>query len=127
MATPDQIRAAVDSYVELFPTEQDAWLELFAADAQVEDPVGSPLRSGRDEIGAFWQESHAMADSIRLERTGPVRVAGNEAAFPMQVHPVVGGTAFVMDVIDVMSFDDDGRITSLRAFWDPAEMRPANG
>ena len=33
----------------------------------------------------------------------------------------------VVDIIDVMTFDDEGRITSLRAFWDMAEMRPYEG
>jgi hypothetical protein len=29
-----------------------------------------------------------------------------------------------LDVIDVMAFDDAGKIISMRAFWNPAEMRP---
>jgi steroid delta-isomerase len=29
-----------------------------------------------------------------------------------------------MDVIDVMTFDDEGKITSMRAYWNPADMRP---
>ena len=37
-----------------------------------------------------------------------------------------GGTTFKLDIIDVMTFDDDGRITTMRAFWDPAEMGPAD-
>ena len=32
-----------------------------------------------------------------------------------------------VDIIDVMAFDDEGRITSLRAFWDMAEMAPYEG
>jgi len=29
-----------------------------------------------------------------------------------------------IDVIDVTAFDDDGKITSLRAFWNTDEMQP---
>jgi len=29
-----------------------------------------------------------------------------------------------IDVIDVMTFDDDGKITSMKAYWSPMEMRP---
>ena len=29
-----------------------------------------------------------------------------------------------IDVIDEFSFDDAGKITSMRAFWSPAELRP---
>ena len=68
-----------------------------------------------------------MADSIELRRTGPVRVAAGEAAFPFQARPTIGGTTFRLDIIDVMTFDDDGRIATMRAFWDPAEMSPARG
>ena len=67
-----------------------------------------------------------MADSIELRLTGPVRVAAGECAFPMQARPTMGGTTYCVDIIDVMTFDDAGKITSMRAFWDPAEMRPAD-
>ena len=66
-----------------------------------------------------------MADSIELRLTGPVRVAAGECAFPMQARPTMGGTTLCVDIIDVMTFDDAGKITTMRAFWDPAEMRPA--
>ncbi len=36
----------------------------------------------------------------------------------------MGGTKMAVDIIDVMAFDDDGRVTSLRAYWDMAEMAP---
>jgi hypothetical protein len=29
-----------------------------------------------------------------------------------------------IDVIDVMGFDEAGKITSMRAYWNPAELRP---
>ena len=38
-----------------------------------------------------------------------------------------GGCLLVVDIIDVMTFDDAGKITTMRAFWDPAEMRPFDG
>ena len=44
----------------------------------------------------------------------------------MQARPVIGGATYAVDIIDVMTFDDAGKITTMRAFWDPAEMRPAD-
>jgi steroid delta-isomerase len=67
-----------------------------------------------------------MAESIELRQTGPVRVAAGECAFPMQARPTIGGSVLCVDIIDVMTFDDTGKITTMRAFWDPAEMRPAD-
>jgi steroid delta-isomerase len=121
------IRATVDSYCAAFTAgDQGGYVDQFAPDGWLEDPVGSPRREGHDSIAAFFAESHALAESIELRRTGPVRVAAGEAAFPMQARPVLGGTTFVVDIIDVMTFDDTGKITTMRAFWDPAEMRPAD-
>jgi len=126
-AEPSGIRAAVDAYCAAFSSgDRQGYVNAFAPDAWIEDPVGSPRREGHEGIGAFFDEMAAMADSIELRRTGPVRVAGSEAAFPMQARPSMGGATMVVDIIDVMTFDDDARITSMRAFWDPAEMRPAD-
>ena len=121
------IRATVEAYCAAFSArDEDAYVALFAPDAWIEDPVGSPRRDGHDGIRGFFAESSAMADSIELRPTGPVRVAVAECAFPMQARPVIGGDTYVVDIIDVMTFDDAGRITTMRAFWDPAEMRPAD-
>lgn len=124
------IRALVDQYVERFSAaDREGWLDLWADDATMEDPIGTPVRATRDERGAFFDESQGLADTVRLVRTGPVRVAGTEAAFPMQARPVIGGSEFCVDIIDVMSFvevDGEARIATMRAFWDPSEMRPAD-
>jgi len=47
-----------------------------------------------------------------------LNVAGAEAAFHFRV--TTGGRR--MDVIDVMAFDDDAKITSMRAYWGPANI-----
>ena len=121
------IRATVEAYCASFTKgDQAAYVDLFASDAWIEDPVGTPRYEGRQAIGGFFAQSSSMAESIELRQTGPVRVAAGECAFPMQARPDIGGTTFVVDIIDVMTFDDDGKITTMRAFWDPAEMRPAD-
>jgi steroid delta-isomerase len=121
------IRSTVDAYCAAFTKgDGDAYVGLFADGAWIEDPVGTPRHEGRDAIAAFFSQMSSMADSIELRLTGPVRVAAGECAFPMQARPTMGGTTMSMDIIDVMTFDDAGKITSMRAFWDPAEMRPAD-
>ncbi len=121
------IRATVDRYTSSFGArDRAALLACFADDAWIEDPVGNPRLEGKDAIGAFFDRTQGMSDSIELRRTGPVRVAAGEAAFPMQARPVIGDTTYAIDIIDVMTFDDQGAITTMRAFWDPAEMHPAD-
>ena len=126
-ADPATIRAAVEAYCAAFSGgDRDAYLGVFAPDAWIEDPVGTPRHEGREALGTFFDNARGMADTIELRLTGPVRVAAGECAFPMQARPVLGGTTFAVDIIDVMTFDDDGKVTTMRAFWDPAEMRPAD-
>lgn len=126
MATPDDIRATIDEYTARFSAaDKDGWLALFAPDATIEDPVGSEVRTGVDSIGEFWDAVRSMTPEVALTRTGPVRVAGHEAAFPMQMVSQVGDAAMALDIIDVMTFDEQGRITSMRAYWDLADLRPA--
>jgi steroid Delta-isomerase len=125
MATNEQIRATIADYVAAFAAnDRTAWLALYAADATLEDPVGSEVKHGAEGIGEFWDFTHTLADSISLEANGPACVAGHEAAFPIRIVSEIGGSKVVLNAIDVMTFTDDAKIASMRAFWDMADMVP---
>lgn len=124
MADADAIRTTIETYCRTYTDDREGWLALFADDATVEDPVGSEVRRGKEAIGAFWDETHALADRVELVPSSYVKVAGTEAAFAMDARMEMGGTTNGMSIIDVMVFDDEGRITSQRAFWDIADVGP---
>jgi steroid delta-isomerase len=127
-ATNDQIRSTIDRYVEVFSAgDRAGYLGLFTDDATVEDPVGSDVVSGPDGLGAFWDGVRSMSPDIELQLTGAPRIAAGEAAFPMRAVTTVGEARMAVEIIDVMTFADDGRITSLRAFFDFAELAPYEG
>ena len=125
MAEPDVIRTAVEQYLARFADDREGWLALWAPDATMEDPVGSPVRHGIDAIAEFYDQSQASADRVELRPDGPVIVLGHEASFRFFARPTLGGTPFSLPAIDVMTFDDDARITSQRAFVDFAMLAPA--
>jgi steroid delta-isomerase len=123
MVDAKKIRQVYDRYPQLMTKgDVDAIVELYAEDATIEDPIGSELRRGRAAIRDFYE---ASAGSVTLRLTGPVRVAGSEAATPMVVLMGPEGQQQALDVISVMKFDDAGLITSMRAFWSFDTMRPA--
>lgn len=127
-AERDSINATIDAYMAAFSAgDRAGWLACFADGAWIEDPVSSPRRTGRDQIGAFWDETHTMPDAIELRPLGLRIVIGNEATFTMQARPVLGGATYAVDIIDHMTFDDDGRIVTMRAFFDPTALRPVEG
>jgi steroid delta-isomerase len=116
--TPDQVKATVDRYLATFSAnDREGWLDCFTDDGTVEDPVGSDVRKGRDAIGEFWDTSRSLADDITLHLVQGPGGAGGEYAFAMEAHAKVGDGTMVVPTIDVMTFADDGRITSQRAFW----------
>jgi steroid delta-isomerase len=84
------------------------------------------VRHGIAEIRAFYESAQALADSIELRSLGVTEVCGDQAAFAMEIRPVIGGTTYLLHAIDVMTFADDGRITSMRAFCQQEKLRPAN-
>ena len=123
MPDPNHIRQVYDRYPELLTKgDVDGIVALYADDATIEDPIGSDLRRGRDAIRAFYE---ASAGSVSMKRTGPVRVAGREAATPLVVLMGPEGQQQALDIISTMSFDEDGKITAMRAFWSFDALRPA--
>ena len=98
-------------------------LSLFADNATVEDPVGSGIVTGKTDLRNFY--SKAIDMNLALTRTGEVRVAGIEIAFPFQLRSKVDGVNMVTDIIDVFRFNEDGKIVSMRAFWGPYNYKPA--
>ncbi len=126
MGIEDKVRATVTSYLATFSAgDREGWLDLFAPDATVEDPVGTDVRTGRESIGEFWDISHSMTERITLEMVQGPGICGNQAAFAMEAHAEVGDSKFIAPTIDVMTFDDDGRITTMRAFWGAGDAHPA--
>ena len=96
-------------------------LALYADEATVEDPVGSDIVSGKDNLRAFY--TGAVNIELTVTRTGPVRIAAMEAAFPFQLQMTIGGQTTITDTIDVFRFDDSGKIVSMRAFHGPENRR----
>jgi steroid delta-isomerase len=124
-AMPDasHIRQVYERYPELVTkTDIDAIVSLYADDATLEDPIGSPLRRGKDAIRDFYEQNIAAAT---MKRSGPVRVAGSEAATPLVILIGAPGQEQALDIISVMTFDEAGLITSMRAYWSMDAMRPA--
>jgi steroid Delta-isomerase len=125
MADQDALREIIATYMDRFTAEdREGWLDMFAPDAWIEDPVGTPRRTGREEIGAFWDETHTVPDKVALVPLGITTIVGDEVAFTMQAQATLGDQVFGIDIIDIMTFDDEGKITTMRAFFDPTAMSP---
>ena len=121
MPDPQKMEAAVNAYVAAFEAgSADQVAALYAADATVEDPIGSPIHKGREAIRAFYAESMKTGAKLKLE--GPVRVAGDYAVFPFSVNLNYDGGHKRIDVIDTFRFNEANEVVEMRAFWGPTNM-----
>ena len=125
MPTPDQMIAAVHGYVAAFDAgDAEAAVALFAEDATVEDPVGTPAKIGHDEIRTFYTAS--MQTGAKLHLQGPVRVGEDYAAFAFQVRLNWEGKSSTVDVIDIFRFNADGKVAKMEAYFGPTNFGAAS-
>ena len=121
MPSQEAITQTVNRYLELVAKgTADDVLTLYAADATIEDPIGSDLRRGHDAIHAFYAGFQDVKKETELAQ---LRVAGGEAAFLWHLTLDAGDSRNRISPISVMVFDEDARITSMRAFWSPADVQ----
>jgi steroid delta-isomerase len=113
--------SAVEAYVAAFDkSDADAVAALFAEDAIVEDPIGTPPHRGRAAIREFYANS--MKTGAKLKLDAPVRGGANYAAFCFTVTLNFAGGDKKIEVIDTFAFNDEGKVTEMRAFWGPENM-----
>lgn len=106
--------ARVHQYMEAVSTGNlDLIRDIYADNATVEDPVGTPAHSGIEAILRFYGAFKNLG--VTTELTGPIRCAGNAAAFSFDAK--VGPSR--IEVIDVFEFNDEGKVVSMKAYWGP--------
>lgn len=120
--------ASQRSYSAVAKGDLAEWLTVYAEDAVLEDPVGKSMfdpegtgHRGHEGISAFWKlaiepiesfafeiyESFANPDSNTCANIGRIRTT-----FP-------DGSHTTTELIMVYVVHDDGRVASMKAYWEP--------
>ncbi len=126
MSDPDHParRAGLLSQKYVSEGNREAWLDLFAEDAMVADPVGpSPLdpkgcgHRGKAAIAAFYDTFITMGTvSFDYPRS---YACCDECAFTGTVYTKIGDhPERASEGVFLYRVDDAGKILSLRAFWE---------
>jgi steroid Delta-isomerase len=119
---PERITETVTSYLaHVAKGDVDAIADLYASDATVEDPVGGEIHIGRQAIHGFFTGVAAGGQFDTEVIT--LRALGHEAAFFWRLIVDLGeGGKMAIEIISVMTFDDDAKITSMKAYWGPENV-----
>lgn len=119
MADADHIARIIAAHCRtLSAHDKEGWLELWSEDTVLEDPVGVDIYRGKEALRTtFWGLIEQLSPmKLWLERD--VIVCGNEAIGIL--HGVVtreGKLTKVGPIVDHFTFNDAGKVTSMRAFW----------
>ncbi|CAJ1497830.1 nuclear transport factor 2 family protein [[Mycobacterium] burgundiense] len=114
---PDALKTLVQRYLDTVVNgSADDVAALYAEDATLEDPVGGgEVHIGRQAIAGFYKNTDGLELSTELLS---FRSGGTEAAF---VFAITVGTMRI-EPIEVMTFNSEGLITSMKAYWGPADI-----
>lgn len=117
MADETAIRATLDRYCKAWEERnREAWLSAFSTQATQVDPVGTPVNSGHEGIGGFWDRVMALYSHIELRPTN-LFICEDEAAMTWTIIGQAAGGWESFDGVDVFRFEPDGLVASVRAYW----------
>lgn len=122
MVSAEKITSVVHRYLELVAGgSADDIADLFADDATVEDPVGGgEIHIGRSAIHGFFKKIESAQRTTALKA---LRVAGHEAAFMFVITVDAGGRKVAIEPIDVMNFNAEGKIITMKAYWSSSDVK----
>ena len=102
--------------------DPEAIASTFADDGTTYDPVGSAGVTGREAIREFFSSIFKNFKSAALTEDS-IFVAGDGAAVKWTGKGTsANGKNVNFEGIDVFEVDVDGKIRTIRAYWNPAEM-----
>ena len=107
--------------------DKENWLELFAKDAIVQDPIGrSPLDpegNGHKGIAAIEKFYDTVIANGNIEFTIIESIpCANECANYAQIVNLVGDIKIETKMMVIYRINSNDKIESLRAFWDYQKM-----
>lgn len=98
--------------------DKAAWLELFTPDALIEDPVGADRYVGRERHGPFWDAF--IAPNRVTFRPRRDFASGSVVVRYVTISTITPVSDAPFELPAIIEYRvHDGRLASLRAFWEP--------
>lgn len=99
-----------------------AWVACFAPEGHVEDPVGSAPLRGEAALRAFFGGLAGLFERVRMTPEEVFTVGAHTAVHWRGIGLGKNGRAVHFEGIDVFRFDAQGRVLSVKGYWDSAAV-----
>lgn len=119
--TPQQIEAVLEEvFAALVVFDVPRIMNHFAADATVEDPVGTPPIQGAPAIAAYLQTFPTLFNQMKLYSLD-IKPGGQEAGVKWRLRfTTKSGHVFFLEGIGHFRFNSEGKIQHEKEFFDLA-------
>lgn len=114
--------------------DRDGWLALFADDAVVEDPVGPSFidpdgtgQRGKQAIAAFYDNVISQSDSIKFMIRHTIDCGDEVANIGQITITLPGNQVGVVPMVNIYKVNAEGKLVSLRSFWEQDKLTFSDG
>lgn len=120
--------ASMRSYSAVAKKDLEEWLTVYAEDCVLEDPVGPSMfdehgqgHRGHDGLRSFWERAIAPIDRFEFEITDSFANPGSGTCANVgRIRTsFADGSSTTTDLVMVYVVREDGRVQSMRAYWEP--------
>lgn len=125
------LEAHKQSIANTMAGNKEDWLALFAEDAVVHDPVGPSPHDpegggfrGAEGIARFWDLMIEPGDLI-LTPHKRISCGADHCAVYMTAANYIGGFKTSIEMIATYEVDADGKIRTLKVYWDVEALQAA--
>jgi steroid delta-isomerase len=127
VATPsaEVLKKTLDTYFAAIAARNPERIaSVFAPNGEIEDPVGSPIGHGQDEIaGLFASGVAALASYVEIKVLAALPSGNSIAAHWTMTARGKTGREVKAEGIDVLQVDAQGLIVRAEGYWNAAAFR----
>ena len=119
------LRKTLETYFSAIATrDPERIASVFALDCEIEDPVGSPVRHGRDGVVQLFSSGVAvLASTVKITILAALPCGNCIAAHWTMIACGKAGREVEAEGIDVLRVDSHGHIVRAEGYWDAAAFR----
>lgn len=121
---PSQIiEQLIDSYfTNLASFNAEGWLEIFAEDALIYDPVGNPPSKVYEDYQKFFGFLSSLFTELELSKDN-IFIAGNGAAVKWTMRVISQNSRRAStEGISIFAINDAGKIQQVSSYWHEADL-----